>query len=115
MLRFLGETIWFPAAVLEPYVSWRGLDDHDAEATLTFGGTTVTAIFTVDDRGRVSRLRASRYFGDGKLEAWEIPITEWKTIRGIELPTRGTALWKLAAGDFEYFRWEILDVVSHGR
>ena len=30
------------------------------------------------------------------------------------MPVRGNAVWKLAAGDFDYYRWEILDVeVNH--
>jgi len=26
------------------------------------------------------------------------------------MPTRGGAVWKLATGEFDYYRWEILDV-----
>jgi hypothetical protein len=33
--------------------------------------------------------------------------------RGIEVPVRGSVLWKLAAGDFEYYRWEVLDIETN--
>jgi hypothetical protein len=42
-------------------------------------------------------------------------VTEWKAIRGIWMPVRGSAVWKLAAGDFEFYRWEILDVETNRR
>lgn len=49
-----------------------------------------------------------------RLEKWVIPATEWRTIRGIDMPVKGKAVWKLARGDFDYYRWEILDVeVNH--
>jgi hypothetical protein len=48
--------------------------------------------------------------GGARLEKWVIPATEWRTVRGIEMPVRGNAVWKLAGGDFDYYRWEILDV-----
>lgn len=39
---------------------------------------------------RVSSLRglsARRYLGGESLEDWAIPITEWKTVRGVETST----------------------------
>jgi hypothetical protein len=31
-------------------------------------------------------------------------------VRGVEMPVSGNAVWKLPGGDFDYYRWEILDV-----
>ena len=114
LLRFLGEIVWFPSAALAPYIHWEGIDERQARATITWKGTTASAVFEIDERGRVTGLFAQRYFDGSKtLEAWAIPMTEWKTIRGIEMPTKGTAVWRLAAGDFEYYRWEIADVETN--
>jgi hypothetical protein len=109
-LRFLGETIWFPSAVLAPYIAWEPIDERRATATLAFKGVTVSAVFEFDDRGRFAGLTAKRYYNGQSLETWVIPVTDWKTIRGIEIPARGGAVWKLASGDFDYYQWEILDV-----
>ena len=80
-------------------------------------GITATAVFAFDERGRVASLAADRYMsaeGGARLEKWFIPVTEWRTVRGIEMPVRGNAVWKLAGGDFDYYRWEISDVeVNH--
>jgi hypothetical protein len=116
MLRFLGEIIWFPSAALSPYITWDAIDDRNARATMRYAGLTVTAVFTFDDRGRFAGLTADRYMtsgGKAQLERWTIPITEWRTVRGVGMPVRGGAVWKLSAGDFDYYRWEILDVEAN--
>ena len=110
LLRFLGEIIWFPSAALAPWVRWEPIDERSARATMSWKGTTGSAVFEFDERGRVIGLFARRYYDGKTLEDWSIPITAWKTIRGVELPTEGGAVWKLASGNFDYYRWEILDV-----
>ncbi len=112
-LRFLGEIIWFPSAALAPYITWEPVDDRRARATLSHKGQRVSAEFEFDDRGRFVSLSADRYYGGESLERWVIPATEWKRIRGIEMPVRGGAVWKLASGDFDYFQWSILDVETN--
>ena len=109
-LRFLGEIVWFPSGALAPYITWKSIDDRRARATLAFKDVTTSAVFEFDERGRVAGMTAQRYYGDSALETWVIPVTAWKTIRGIEMPVRGGVVWRLATGDFDYFQWEILDV-----
>jgi len=116
MLRFLGEIVWFPSAALSPYIVWEPVDDARARATMRYGARMVTAEFTVDGRGRVTGVTADRYLGggpDAKLTPWFIPCTEWRVVRGIEMPVRGNAIWRLPQGDFDYYRWEILDVEAN--
>lgn len=109
-LRYLGEIIWFPSAALSRAISWEAIDDASARATLRVDGVEVSAVFEFDARGRFTRLTAQRYYNGATLETWVIPATGWRVIRGIEMPVRGGAIWRLPAGDFDYYRWEILDV-----
>jgi hypothetical protein len=117
LLRYLGEIVWFPSAALSDRITWEAIDERSARATMRDGGVTVSAVFTFDDRGRFTSLTADRYMGVGSkstLERWFIPATAWRSVRGIEMPVRGDVVWKLAGGDFDYYRWEILDVeVDH--
>ena len=111
MLRYLGEIVWFPSAALSDTISWEAIDERSARATMRHAGVTASAVFAFDERGRFASLTADRYMsaeGGARLEKWVIPATEWRTVRGIEMPVRGNAIWKLAAGDFDYYRWEIL-------
>jgi len=117
LLRYLGEIVWFPSGALAEYISWQAIDDHSARATMSYAGVTASMVFGFDERGRVVSEAADRYMSTGNgtsLEKWFIPVTEWRTFCGVEIPTRGHAIWKLAGGDFDYFRWEIVDVeVNH--
>jgi hypothetical protein len=113
LLRFLGEIIWFPSAALAPYLRWEPIDDHSARAIMSWRGVEAKGVFTFDDQGRAVNMSARRYKSDGgsaSLERWEVPSHDWNRLSGVLMPVRGTALWKLGAGDLEYYRWEITDV-----
>lgn len=82
---------------------------------MSHAGVTGSAVFSFDDDGQVTRVTAQRYLGGGasaRLETWTIPITEWKTFGGLRVPARGHVIWKLPAGDFDYYRWEIASLES---
>jgi hypothetical protein len=113
LLRFLGEIVWFPSAALSPHITWQAVDRTTARATMSYRGVSASALFSFDEHGRFSTLRAQRYMGSGdaaKLEEWVVPATRWRVVRGIEIPVSGEVVWKLKAGDFSYYRWEIEDV-----
>ena len=113
LLRYLGEMVWFPSGAVAPYIRWEPIDDRKARATMSHRGVEGSAVFEFDDQGRLTQLLAKRYFGDRALEDWVVRATEWKVVRGLTLPVRGNVSWKLAAGDLEYYRWEILDVEAN--
>lgn len=113
MLRFLGEIVWFPSAAVQPWLRWEPVDSDSARATMSHAGVTASGVFHFDREGRSTGMNADRYFyrpEGSTLEKWEVVSTEWKSIRGIVMPTRGDARWKLSDGDLSYYRWEILDV-----
>ena len=117
MLRFLGEIVWFPSAALSSYLEWERLDAQRARATMRHQGVVASAVFTFDLRGRVVTMNAERYLGGGqeaKLTPWSVVCTEWRTIRGVQIPTRGDVRWHPPEGEFSYYRWQILDV-EYGR
>jgi hypothetical protein len=58
-------------------------------------------------------MSADRYMGGGSdatLERWVVPARAWRTIDGTTIPVEGNVVWKLDGGDFDYYRWEILDL-----
>lgn len=113
MLRFLGELIWFPSAALSPHIDWEAIDETRAKATLHHGGLVASAVFSFDERHRFAGLQAERYLGggaDAKLTPWRVSCSQWQTMDGIEVPTKGEVSWQLDNDTFSYYRWEILDV-----
>lgn len=112
-LRFLGEIVWFPSAALNPMIQWRASGENSARATLSHAGRSSSATFVFDEQGRVTGLRAERYMGSGsaaKLTPWAVSCTQWRTLAGVEVPTRGDVSWLLPEGDFSYYQWEITDL-----
>jgi hypothetical protein len=115
LLRYLAEIIWFPSAALAPYLRWDPIDAHRARVTMNHGGVTASAVYTFDARGRVQEMSAQRYLGAGgktpTLERWSGRVSAWGAPSGVVIPTEGVVSWKLASGDFDYFRWRITRVV----
>ncbi|MER2064458.1 MAG: DUF6544 family protein [Alkalibacterium sp.] len=113
LLRYLAETMWFPSALLNPYIEWESLDDKMARAHMTYKGVSASGDFTINEMGEVTRFEAERYGdfdGEFRMETWAIPVSEYKVFQGIKVPTRGEVTWKLAEGDFNWFNFEVTEI-----
>lgn len=113
MLRYLSEMIWFPTAFLGENITWRALDSNSAEVQMDDAGKTVSGTMYFDDDGRVTNFTAQRYRetdGDFSLDPWSTPIKGYAKMAGLNLPTRGSAVWNLPPGDFEYVDLEITKI-----
>jgi hypothetical protein len=44
------------------------------------------------------------------MEIWETPIIAYRNFNGLLLPSAGSAVWKLDAGDLDYIELEITSV-----
>lgn len=110
MLRYLGETIWYPTALLSRYMTWQAVDDQSADVTFTDAGKSVSGRFTFDAEGRPTIFTAQRYGDfDGQfvLRPWIVPMTEYARRDGFTIPVRGQVKWDMPGGQYSYFDWEI--------
>ena len=113
MVRYLQEMIWFPAAFLEPYIEWMAVDNNSAEVKFTDHGKSVSGTMLFDDVGRVVDFKAERYReidGRFQLDQWSTPVETYGVLAGLNLPTRGKAIWHLDDGDLSYVDLEIQEV-----
>jgi hypothetical protein len=113
MLRYLNEMTWFPTAFLGENITWQAIDDHSAQVTFTDHGRSVSARLFFDDAGRPTDFVTQRYRkidGDFSLDTWSTPFTKYATHAGLNLPTRGQAVWKLPSGDLPYADIEITEL-----
>lgn len=106
----MGELVWFPSAATSPAITWEPLDEDSARATLQADGFAVSAVFTFDASGHFTSLRARRSYAGGPEETWCVAAHEWRAPHGVVVPVAGSVTWKLASGDFEYYRFHIDDV-----
>lgn len=111
LMRYLNETMWFPAALLGGNVTISAIDDASFRVVLSDRGMTAEATYFVDAEGRLTNFRAQRYnTATRSIETWETPVEAYQRIGGLNLPTRGAAVWKLADGDFSYIELDISEV-----
>ncbi|HEV7203224.1 MAG TPA: DUF6544 family protein [Jatrophihabitans sp.] len=105
-----------PATLVDAAVSWHTLDDRHVRATWSTGGEAITAELVFDADGDLvdfasdDRMRAS---ADGRTFTrlpWSTPLSRFRGIRGLRLPTYGEARWRTPDGDLVYLEIEIVDV-----
>jgi hypothetical protein len=110
--RYLGEAVWLPTALLPSAgVSWTPIDERTARATLTDGGTTVTADFHFGPRGEIVGASMTRYRdvnGRGVPTPFEGRYaSEYRRVAGMMIPVGGEVAWLLPEGPFAYWRGRI--------
>ncbi|WLR51121.1 hypothetical protein LC040_18455 [Bacillus tianshenii] len=113
LLRYLAESVWYPTAALEGYITWEEIDEHTAKATMSYEGIEASGVFTFNEKSEPIRFKAERYMereGDYSLETWLITMREFRSFDGIAVPSRGEITWKLAEGDFTWFTFEVTDL-----
>lgn len=111
LMRFLNEMTWFPAAFLGDNVTITAVDDTSFGVALTDRGLTAQATMIVDADGRLLNFRATRFnTGTRTMETWETPMTAEASFEGLTLPSVGSAVWKLAAGDLDYIELTVTDI-----
>lgn len=112
MQRYLAEIVWFPWAVRSPCISWTSVDDHTAQATMSYQGMTGSGTFTFSDQGEFKRFTAMRYKDvDDNAEPleWIIDVLESKTMNGIRVPVKMSVSWRI---DHELWTWLELEITG---
>ncbi len=109
--RFLGEIVWFPSAALSSYITWEEVDGLSAKATMTYGRTSGSGIFSFDKNGNFVQFSTMRYKGDGDVPIeWVISVEETGVVNGIKIPVKLKATWKLDEGDWTWLKINITDI-----
>ena len=113
LITYLAEAFFLPEAFLKDFITFKQIDEHTVEVTITNKGVTASGVFhfndsyemtsfTTNDRGQIAP--------DGTIEytPWEAQCENYKEYSdGIRRPTVFRAVWKNKAGDFIYFDGKI--------
>lgn len=115
LMRYLGETVWFPTALLPGEgVDWVPIDELSAKATIDHRGTTVSLVFHFNSRNEVERVYAgnrSREVG-GTFEPtpWTGHFSNYQVRNGMLIPIDGEVEWNLPGGDLSYWRGHLVEI-----
>ncbi|MDX2135960.1 MAG: DUF6544 family protein [Saprospiraceae bacterium] len=112
LIRFLAEICWFPSAATADYIAWESVDSLSARATMRFGGTEGSGVFSFTPEGDLRAFDALRYYdrqGTATLEKWRIEnaADSYRAFAGVHMPTRSSVHWLLDSGDFMWFELEV--------
>jgi hypothetical protein len=110
-ITLLNDMCFFaPATLIDERISWEQIDNTTVNArfkteycivtaTLYFNENNELINFTTEDRYYTNR--------DGTYQKvrWTTPLSDYKEISGLKLPSCGVAIWNLPDGDFSYCKF----------
>jgi hypothetical protein len=112
LLRYLGEAVWFPTALLPSAgVTWTALDDDTATATLSDGAITVSLDAHFGESGEIESLSAMRprdVHGTSVLTPWVARVHGYTRRHGMMVPASGEVEWQLPTGPLPYWRGRVV-------
>jgi hypothetical protein len=112
LLRYLGEAVWFPTALLPTSgVTWAAIDDASATATLSDGATTVSLDAHFAASGEIAWLSAMRPRDVRRrsvLTPWVAQLHGYTRRHGMMVPASGAVEWELESGSLPYWRGRVV-------
>jgi hypothetical protein len=111
LLRWLGEAVWFPTALLpNENLTWEAIDDSHAKLTYRHEKLLIYYIVTFNAAHEIAQLETRRYMGGKELETWIGKVSNYKPHNNMLIPRTMQAIWKLADGDFIYAVFYLTDI-----
>ena len=111
LLRWLGECVWFPTALLpNDHLRWEAIDDRHAKLIYHYHKSSVYYIVTFNDAHEIVQLETQRYMGAKTMETWIGKISNYKMIHHMMIPRTMRAIWKLADHEFTYAAFTLTDI-----
>jgi len=108
LLRWLGESVWFPTNLLpRENLHWSPIDSSSARLTFEYNDLSVYYIVTFNENDEIVRMETERYMEDKGLKPWTGKVNEYRRINGVRVPTVIEASWNLEEGEYTYGRFKI--------
>jgi hypothetical protein len=98
--------IFAPGALVDPRLAWQPVDDRTAAVAFTNGRRHVTATLLFNERDELTD-----FWSDDRPESgdnviherrWSTPMSGYRDVGGLRLPTRGDAVYQRPDGPFTY-------------
>jgi len=108
--------IMVPAALIDPAIRWRQIDDRQVEATYTNGPNEVRAVLVFDATGALVNFWSDdrpALAADGvtlQPQRWSTPVGAYRSQGGYRLASRGEARYAAPGGEYAYAEFEGIEV-----
>ena len=94
LLRWLGECVWFPTALLPgEYVSWSAVDSSTAMLNMNYKGISIYYRVSFNEKNEISRMETKRYMDGNRLETWIGTPSDYREINGTVIPVKIEGAW----------------------
>lgn len=113
LVTYMAESLFVPTSLLQDYFTFEKINDYQIKATISYGGQTVSGIFTFNEKYEyISFTTNDRAIAntDGTMEymPWTAKCSDYYvTENGIHYPACFRAAWNYPEGDFVYFDGKI--------
>ncbi len=110
--RYLAELPWAPHAIAaNPELRWREVDKAAVEVSAAVNGEQPTVRIEFGEAGDPIRClaegRPRAVDGGATPTRWGGDLSDYRTLGGMRMPTRGEVYWDLPEGRFVYWRGRI--------
>jgi len=104
-----------PATLIDERIKWETIDDTTVKATFTNYNSKISATLYFNEKGQlVNFISDDRFYSptgkDYERVRWSTPVSEYREINGMRLPTYGEAIWHFPEGEYSYARVNIIEV-----
>jgi hypothetical protein len=101
-----------PATLIDRRIQWQAMDDHSTKATFSNHGITITATLYFNEQGQLIDFLSNdrTAISDMKQYPFSTPISDYQNIHGINVMTRGDAIWHYPDGEFTYGKFVLKDI-----
>jgi hypothetical protein len=115
LLRFFGESPWYPTALLPSQgVTWQAVDAHAARATMSDGALTVSLLIGFNEAGMIETVyaeaRGRTVKGRLVQTPWQGRFWHYQDCAGMQLPFSAEVAWMLRDGAAPYWRADLMSI-----
>jgi hypothetical protein len=105
------EAVWSPAAFVSDALRWEAIDGTSARAHLATSAAPGSAVFEIDDEGKIVRVVAERYRSINGNKSVLTPCvahcSDYQTFAGFRIPAQVEVAWLLEDGEFPWARFRV--------
>lgn len=111
LLRWLGESVWFPTNLLPgPRLAWSAIDNDTAMLNFNYNGQELGYKVSFNAKGEITQLETRRHMGEDGAETWLGRVSDYKQVNSMMIPMRIEALWRLKGVEHSYARFNITEI-----
>lgn len=112
LLRFLGESVWAPNALLSPHIKLEQAGPDAVSATMNYEGVEASGTYRFTPEGDFKSFEAKRFYDrkeGATLEDWLVTAEPdgYREFDGIRVAAKMSVTWKLKQGDFTWYKLNI--------